>query len=137
MVRRALLAALVAVCLIIPMAVQAQGDYLDVYVVNVKPEKTADFEALARRMAEANRKYNGDRWLAMETVYGKNNTTVFVSTRQSYADIDKASDAFMAALNKAYGKETAQKMLNDWLKNSGLSQRMISVPSPSIRCLPG
>jgi hypothetical protein len=114
MVRRALLAALVAVCLIIPMAVQAQGDYLDVYIVNVKPEKAADFDALARKMAEANRKYNGDRWMAMETVYGKSNTTVFVSTRQAYADIDKSNDAFMAALNKAYGKEAAQKMLNDW-----------------------
>jgi quinol monooxygenase YgiN len=114
MVRRALLAALVAVCLVVPMAAQAQGDYLDVYIVNVKPEKAADFDALARKMAEANRKYNGDHWLAMDTMYGKANTTVFVSTRQSYADIDKANDAFMAALNKAYGKEAAQKMLNDW-----------------------
>jgi len=114
MVRKALLSALAAVCLAIPAVGQAAGDYLDVYVVNVKPEKQADFEALAKKMADANRKYNGDRWLGLEAVYGDTTTAMFVSTRNSYADIDKAGDAFMAALNKAYGKETTKKMLNDW-----------------------
>jgi len=114
MVRKALLAAVAAICLVIPVVGQAVGDYLDVYIVNVKPDKAADFEALARKVADANRKYNGDRWLAMESVYGDNNITVFVSTRQSYADVDKALDSFMGALTKAYGKETAEKMLNQW-----------------------
>lgn len=114
MVRKALLAALAAICLIIPAAGQAVGDYLDIYIVNVKPDKAADFEVLARKIADANRKYNGDRWLAMESVYGENNITVFVSTRQSYADVDKAQDFFMGALIKAYGKDTAEKILNEW-----------------------
>lgn len=114
MVRKALLAALVTVCLIIPAVAQSVGDYLDVYIVKVKPEKAADFEALARKIADANRKNNGDKWLAMESQYGENNTYVFVSTRQSYADLDKAQDSFMGAMNKTYGKDNAQKMLNEW-----------------------
>jgi quinol monooxygenase YgiN len=114
MVRRALLAALVAVCLALPALGQTVGDYLDVYIVKVKPDKAADFEALARKIADANRKNNGDKWLAMESVYGENNTYAFVSTRQSYADLDKAQESFMGALNKAYGKDGSQKMLNEW-----------------------
>jgi hypothetical protein len=114
MVRKALLAALVAVCLALPALGQTVGDYLDVYIVQVKPDKAADFEALARKIADANRKNNGDKWLALESVYGENNTYAFVSTRQSYADLDKAQESFMGALNKAYGKDGSQKMLNEW-----------------------
>ncbi|HYA26104.1 MAG TPA: hypothetical protein VEF05_18220 [Terriglobales bacterium] len=114
MVRKALLAAFVALCLVIPTVAQSVGDYLDVYIVKVKPEKAADFEALARKIADANRKNHGDQWLAMESVYGENNTYAFVSSRQSYADLDKAQDSFMGAMNKTYGKEMSQKMLNEW-----------------------
>src|SRR5712664_3852813 len=46
--RRALWALAVAVCLAAPVAVQAQGDYLDVFMVKVKPEKTPNFLTLAR-----------------------------------------------------------------------------------------
>jgi quinol monooxygenase YgiN len=102
------------VALIVPLAAQAQGNYLDVYVVHVKPEKVADFEALAKKMADANRHNNGDPWLALETVYGESNTYTFISGRQDYAEIDKGNDAFMGALHKAFGKDTAQKMLHDW-----------------------
>jgi quinol monooxygenase YgiN len=114
MVRKALLAALIAVCLVIPAVGQAVGDYLDVYIVSVKPDKAADFETLARKIADANRKNNGDRWLALESTYGENNITVFVSTRASYADLDKAQESFMGAMNKTYGKDMSQKMLNEW-----------------------
>jgi hypothetical protein len=113
MVRKALLAALVAVCLVLPAVGQTVGDYLDVFIVKVKPEKVADFETVARKVADANRK-NGDKWLAMESAYGENNIYAFVSTRQSYGDADKAVGSFMGALTKAYGKEGSQKMLNDF-----------------------
>jgi hypothetical protein len=102
------------VALIAPVAVQAQGDYLDVYITHVKPEKVADFEALVKKVVDANRHYNGDHWLAMETVYGEGDTYMFISTRQDYAEIDKGSDAFFVALNKAYGKDGAQKILHEW-----------------------
>jgi quinol monooxygenase YgiN len=115
MLRRAFWALAVTLCLIAPAALQAQmGDYLDVYIAHVKPERVADFEALAKKVVDANRHNNGDNWMALETAYGENDTYVFISTRQNYADIDKGNDAFFGALNKAYGKDGAQKILHDW-----------------------
>lgn len=113
-VRRALWAFAVAVCLAAPVAVQAQGDYLDVFVVKVKPEKVADFQAVTKKWIDANRRFNGDRWLALEAVYGEGNVYQFTSTRKDYADIDQVNEAVMAAANKAFGKEVAQKMEQDF-----------------------
>jgi hypothetical protein len=112
--RKALWALAVVVCLAAPVAVQAQGDYLDVFIVKVKPEKVADFQALTKKFADANRRFNGDRWLALEAVYGEGNVYQFTSTRKDYADIDKTSEAGMLAANKAFGKEAAQKMGQDF-----------------------
>jgi len=97
-----------------PAAVHAQGDYLDVFIVKVKPEKLADFQALSKKWADANRRFNGDRWIASEAVYGEGNVYQFTSTRKDYADIDKTNEAAMAAANKAFGKETAQKIEQDF-----------------------
>ncbi len=113
--RRALWALAVAVCLAAPVAVHAQGDYLDVFTVKVKPEKLADFQALSKKFAEANRRFNGDRWLALEAVYGEGNVYQFTSVRKDYADIDKANEAEMLAVNKGLGKEAAQKLQQDWM----------------------
>lgn len=114
MLRKVFGAMVVAVCLVAPLVVQAQEEYLDVYIAHVKPEKAADFDTLAKKIAAANRKNNGDHWLAEEMVYGENYTYAFVSPRSDYATIDKGNDAFMGALNKAYGKEAAEKTLHDW-----------------------
>ena len=113
--RRALWALAIAVCLAAPVAVHAQGDYLDVLIVKVKPEKLADFQALSKKFAEANRRFNGDRWLALEAVYGEGNVYMFTSTRKDYADIDKANEAEMLAVNKGFGKEAALKFGQDWM----------------------
>jgi hypothetical protein len=96
-----------------PVAVRAQGDYLDEFIAKVKAEKVADFTATSRKIADANRRFNGDRWIAMTAMYGEGDTYVFVSLRKDYADIDKGNDAFTAALEKAYGKEGAAKLLRD------------------------
>jgi len=112
--RRALWAFAIAVCLTAPVAVRAQGDYLDVLTIKVKPEKVADFLALTKRFAEANRKFNGDRWLALQSVYGEANVYQFTSVRKDYADIDKANEAEMLAANKGLGKEGAQKLEQDF-----------------------
>jgi hypothetical protein len=112
--RKALWALVVVVCLAAPIAAQAQGDYLDVFVVKVKPEKHADFLAVAKKYADANRRFNGDRWLALETFYGEGNVYQFTSVRKDYADVDKAQEAFMLAANKAFGKEAAQKLGQDF-----------------------
>jgi hypothetical protein len=114
MLRRAIWALVVVVCLAAPVAAQAQGDYLEVFVVKVKPEKTADFEAITKKWADASRRFNGDQWIAMQTVYGEGNVYQFTSLRKDYADIDKTNEAGMAAIGKAFGKEVAQKMGRDF-----------------------
>jgi hypothetical protein len=114
MFKRAIWALAIAVCLAAPVTVHAQGDYLDVYIVKVKPEKIADFQVLARKWADANRRFNGDRWLATQTLFGEGGVYVFTSLRQDYADIEKNSETGMLAVNKAFGKEATLKMLHDW-----------------------
>lgn len=106
-------AVVVFLALAAPAAVRAQGDYLDEEIVKVKPEKVAEYNAIVKKVADANRRFNGDRWIAMETLYGEGNTYVYASTRQDYAEIDKGNDAFLGALEKAYGKEGAEKLLRD------------------------
>ena len=112
--RRAIWALVVAVCLAAPVAVQAQGDYLEVFIVKVKPEKLADFQAITKKWIDANHKYNGDTWITLETVYGEGNVYQFTSTRKDYADIDKTMEASMGAANKAFGKDMAEKMGRDF-----------------------
>ena len=112
--RRALWALAVAVCMAAPVAVHAQGDYLDVFIVKVKPEKTADFLSLARKYADANRRFNGDRWIASQALYGEGGVYQFTSMRKDYADTDKANEAFMLAAQKAFGKEASQKLGQDF-----------------------
>jgi hypothetical protein len=107
----------VAVCLSAPAVAQAQESnlpkYLDVTVVRVKWDKMSAFNALGKKIVDANRRFQGDHWVALETVYGDGSEFRFVSERQDYADIDKGNAAFLAALNKAYGKVGAQKIFDD------------------------
>jgi hypothetical protein len=112
--RKALWALIVIVCFAAPAAVRAQGDYLEVFIAKVKPEKVADFHTIAKKWADANRRFNGDRWLASEAVYGEGNVYQFTSTRKDYADVDKINEAGMLAANKAFGKDAAQKLDQDW-----------------------
>lgn len=95
------------------MAAETQ-DYLDAFVVQVKPEKRAQFDAISKRIAEANRGNNGDQWIAMETMYGEGNVVTFISTRKGYGDIEKAMGAFMGAMSKAYGQAGTQKMFEEF-----------------------
>lgn len=92
----------------------AQEQYLDVYIAQVKPEKRADFDAIAKKLAAANRQNKGDLWLTMETVYGTNNRVTFVSTRQGYGETEKGSAAFDEAVQKAFGKPAAEKIYQDF-----------------------
>src|SRR5882672_772669 len=114
MFKRVIWAFAAAACLAVPVAVHAQGDYLDVYMVKVKPEKIADFQVLARKWVDANRRFDGDRWLATQTLFGEGGVYVFTSLRQDYADIEKNSETGMLAANKAFGKEATLKILHDW-----------------------
>lgn len=89
------------------------GDFLDVFTVKVRPEKRADFDAIGRKIADANRRAKGDVWTAMTVEYGENNTVQFVSPRTNYAAIDSGMTAFMNAIKTAYGPGGLPKMMAD------------------------
>ena len=101
---------------------QMAGDYLEVLIANVKPEKRADFDVVNRRIVEANRKAKGDVWMAAEVEYGQGNTVWFISTRKDYAGIESAGNAFMGAVKEAYGPGGMKKMEADF-NNTVVSTR--------------
>ena len=106
--------------LAVGQAQQALESYLDVEIIQVKPEKRADFDAIARKIAVANRQNKGDTWLAMETVYGPGNRVSFVSTRNNYGEVETAMGTFMGALQKTFGRAATDKLMQD------LNQCMLS-----------
>src|SRR4030095_5432728 len=133
MSRRALLASVLAMCcLITPATLFAQGKFVEVYIAKVKPEKAFEAESLARKIADANRRNNGDHVIAMETVYGEGYTYVFVSQRQDYADSDKAGEVFMSSLSKAFGKQGAEKLLAAWRNCLIISRSELRVRRPDL-----
>ncbi len=81
----------------------AATGYLDVYSVRVKPDKRAQFDAIAKKWAIANRQHNGDNWVTYQVEYGEQNTVYFVSTRANYAGVDAGQNAFMGAIKSSYG----------------------------------
>ena len=124
--QRKVIGSVIAIVLLGALAVgqaqQAQESYLDVFTVQVKPEKRADFDALSKKIAAANRQNKGDTWLAMETTYGPGNRVAFVSTRNSYGEVETAMGTFMEALQKSYGRTATDKMFQD-LNQCVLSSR--------------
>lgn len=112
---RKVLYVMVAVLLAGAMAAaQAKPDFLDAYVVKVQPGKRAAFEAATKRIVQANQASNGDRWIALETVYGESDTITFISTRQGYADIEKGMNTFMEATAKGLGPAEMQKVFQEF-----------------------
>lgn len=98
------------VSLVTPCVTRAQESYLDVYTVKVKADKSVEFNSLSKKWVEANRANGGDRWVTLESVYGEADQYVFISTRSSYADIDKANESTMAAAAKAFGPDMGKLM---------------------------
>ena len=95
-------------------AAQTQPSYLDVYVVRVKPEKRADFDAVVKRMVDLNRRNSGDRWVTYETSYGEANVVGFSSLRRNYAEMQQGFEAFLGALGKTGGPAAAAKVMQDF-----------------------
>lgn len=93
---------------------QAPEGFLDVFVVKVKPEKRAEFDAAIKKMVDANRRHGGDTWLTTETTFGEGNTVYFSSLRNNYAEIEQGYGKFMGALIKAYGQAGTQKLFQDF-----------------------
>jgi hypothetical protein len=105
-----------ALCMAGAANAQMQPGYVDVEIFKIKPDKRADFDALCRKTTDANRRYKGDTFLALQTEYGEQNTVLFVSTRENYAAIDKAMTAFTGAMKEAYTPTVMTQMDQDLAK---------------------
>src|SRR5438477_8724279 len=93
-------------------AAQPQIGYVDIFIVKVKPEKRMEFDALAKKIAEANRKNKGDNFTCSSVEYGEQNTLYFTSGRANMAAIDEGMKAFESAIGKAFGP-AASKIMDD------------------------
>jgi quinol monooxygenase YgiN len=113
MLRRILWVPAACVLFAAPAAAQLQNDLLDVFTVQVKPEKMAQFDAAGKKIVAANRQNKGSDWVALAQEYGQGYTVRFISTRPTFAAIEEASQAFMAAMNKAYGKAATEQIFHD------------------------
>ena len=123
MIRRALWGMALTVALAVSAAAQEPTQYLDVFIAKAKPEKRAEFDAINKKIAEANRKNNGDTWVASEIEYGEGNVVTFVSVRRGYADVEKGTEAFFGALAKAAGGPAAAQKLFQEFNNTISSAR--------------
>jgi quinol monooxygenase YgiN len=113
MLRRALWVPAVWALLAAPAAAQQQNDLLDVFTVQVKPDKMAQFEAVSKRIVAANRQNKGSDWIAVSQEYGAGHTIRFISTRPSFAAIETANAAFMGAMMKAHGQAGTEQIFRD------------------------
>jgi len=123
MIRRALWGMALTVALALSAAAQEPAQYLDVFIAKAKPEKRAEFDAINKKVAEANRKNNGDTWVASEIEYGEGNVVTFVSTRTGYAEVEKGTEAFFGALAKAAGSPAGARKLFQEFNNTISSSR--------------
>src|SRR6266581_5878586 len=114
MIRRSFTALLLATLGSGLMTGQDAATYLDEFIVKVKPEKRAEFDAINKKIVALNRRNKGDAWLASENTYGENNVVTFVSRRSGFGDAQKAFDLFMGALAKPAGMAAAEKMFQDF-----------------------
>jgi len=112
MLRRALWVQAFAL-LAAPAAAQLQNDLLDVFTVHAKPDKMAQFEAVAKRITAANRQNKGSDWLALAQEYGPGHTIRIISPRRNFAAIEEASQAFMAAMTKTYGQAATEQIFRE------------------------
>ena len=108
--------ALLGISLVLAIAAPAQTyeGYLDVLTCKVKPEKRSDFDAINKKMADTNRRYKGDTFLASQVEYGEQNTVIFTSGRENYAAIEKGRTKFEGALKEALGPHAAMQLEKDF-----------------------
>lgn len=93
MVRRAVWGIALVLLLSLAAAGQAQEGYLDVYTMKVRPEKRAAFDAIVKKMVDANQSVKGDAWVALDTQYGEGNVDPFPNRRIRTAALPRLSAA--------------------------------------------
>lgn len=95
------------------VAARAQEGYLSANIAQVKMGKGAEFEALVKKLMAANRENGGDHSIVTQVAFGEANVLVDQSFYQTYADMEKAHDAWTKALEKAMGHPGMEKFLAD------------------------
>ena len=91
---------------------QTGADYLDMTRVTVRGDKTKEFEDTVKKLVEVNRKYKGDRWVALSTEYGDFGGYTFSSTRENLAAVETGMGAFAKALKEGLGP-MSDKIMRD------------------------
>src|ERR1017187_5946129 len=92
---------------------QSATDYLDMTRVQVRGDKTKEFEDAIKKLAEVNRKFKGDRWVALSTQYGEFGGYTFSSTRGNLAAGRPGMGAFQKAPKTGWGPK-GKKLMPDF-----------------------
>jgi hypothetical protein len=84
---------------------QTQGEpgYLETSRLKVRQDKVAEFNQLAMRIADANRRGNGDHWTAIVDMYGRDNFVWMVASRNSLSEIEPGMNKFGSAVKEFMG----------------------------------
>lgn len=90
----------------------AQAEYLDMTRVTVRGDKIKDYEDAVKKLADVNRRYKGDRWIALSTEYGDFGGYTFSSTRENLAGVEEGMGAFQKALKEGLGP-LGDKLMRD------------------------
>ncbi len=91
----------------------APDQYLALHYLQVKPGKGGEFQSIARRIADANRRYKGSDWIAFARVFGEEGNYMMVAPRQNYAAIDRAHTMFVNALSEAFSPSGVAKLMDE------------------------
>jgi hypothetical protein len=99
-------------------AALAQSKYIEVYNAKYRPDRFAEFDAMARKISDANRraKDKGDYWIAYEELYGDGGNVYMVSPRDDLAAIEPAMAKFMGALSEYVGL-SPERFATEWMRN--------------------
>jgi hypothetical protein len=77
--------------------------YLETTWIKVRQDKVAEFNQLAIRVADANRRGKGNNWTAAVDMYGRDNYVWMTSIRNSLGEIEPGMNKFGGALKEFMG----------------------------------
>jgi hypothetical protein len=91
-------------------AQSTSGDLFTSFQPQVKLDRRMEFEASVKKIAEANRKKNGNRWVAYSAMYGRDGGTyTFTSRYKTWEEVEKGSKNFETMLVEAIGATALPK----------------------------
>ncbi len=91
---------------------QPAPSYLDIGRAQVRPDKSKEYEDGVKKLVAANRKFKGDRWIALSVEYGETGTILFSAARENMGAIETGIETFMKALTDGLGP-MGDKLMRD------------------------